>query len=271
MREYKNIISLSKNGRGIWDLDTIKGCKSGLDENPKGCYNDCYAYKTAKRYGINFGKSIERYFENEQHRQNIVNQIERIDMPFIRIGCAGDPSENWEHTINIIKQIRESSQLSLFDISSKKQIVIITRHWKELTNQQLTELLKYNICVNTSVSAMDSQKLIDIALNQYNRLKPYCKSVLRVVSCDFNEYNLMGKQMAETQRKLFKNELTIDTVFRPSKNNPLVSDGIIKVKKMGFMKSKVLISKFNKKAFTGKCENCLEMCGLNVKNVKSLK
>jgi hypothetical protein len=70
--------------------------------------------------------------------------------------------------------------------------------------------------------------------------------------------------MAEIQRKLFKNKLTIDTVFRPSKNNTFVKDGIIKVKKMSFMKSKQLISKMNKKAFIGKCENCLEMCGLNI-------
>jgi hypothetical protein len=127
MKTYKNIISLSKNGRGIWDLDTIKGCESGLLENPKGCYNDCYSLKTAKRYGIDFSKSIERSFFNEAHRLQIVRQIEKIDMDFIRIGCTGDPSENWEHTIKIIKQIRESSQLSLFDISSTKQIVIITR------------------------------------------------------------------------------------------------------------------------------------------------
>ena len=58
MRLYKNIISLSKNERGIWDLDTIKGCESGMLENPKGCYNDCYAFKTANRYGIDFNKSI---------------------------------------------------------------------------------------------------------------------------------------------------------------------------------------------------------------------
>jgi hypothetical protein len=144
MRTYKKIISLSKNERGIWDLDTIKGCESGLLENKNGCYNDCYALKTAKRYGIDFSKSIERYFENESHKQSIIRQIEKIDMPFIRIGCSGDPSENWEHTINIIKQIRESSQLSLFDISSKKQIVIITRHWKKLTDEQLIELKKYH-------------------------------------------------------------------------------------------------------------------------------
>jgi len=186
-------------------------------------------------------------------------------MPFIRIGCSGDPSENWEHTINIIKQIRESSQLSLFDISSTKQVVIITRHWNVLTNEQLQKLSKYNICVNTSVSALDNDYLIDKSLNEYERLKPYCKSVLRVVTCDFNELNNIGKVKAEIQRKILKNESVIDTVFRPSKSNKFVVDGIINVKKMGFMKSKALVSKFNKKTYLGKCNTCLEMCGLNVK------
>jgi hypothetical protein len=263
MKKYKSIISLSKNERGIWDLDTIKGCNSGLNENKNGCYNDCYAYKIAKRYGIDFSKSIERNFENELHRKNIVKQIERIDMPFIRIGCSGDPSENWEHTLNIIQQIKENSQLTLFDISSKKQIVIITRHWKILTDEQLNKISKYNICINTSVSALDNDYLINKSIEQYNRLKPYCKSVLRIVSCDFNEDNLIGKQMAEIQRKLFKNDLTIDTVFRPSKNNKFVLDKIINVKKMKFINSMQLISKMNKKSFIGKCENCLEMCGIN--------
>ena len=264
MKTYKSIISLSKNERGIWDLDTIKGCKSGLIENPNGCYNDCYAYKTAKRYGIDFSKSIERNFESKQHLQLIVKQIERKDMPFIRIGCSGDPSENWQHTINVIKQIRDNSQYTLFDISSKKQIVIITRHWNILSDIQLNEIAKYNICINTSVSALDNEKLINNSLTQYNRLKPYCKSILRVVSCDFNELNDIGKQMAETQRKLFKNNGIIDTVFRPSKNNDFVKNNIINVKKAKFMKSKSLVSKFNKKTYLGKCNTCKEMCGLNI-------
>lgn len=265
MKQYKNIISLSKNGRGIWDLDTIKGCKSGLLENPNGCYADCYAYKTAKRYGIDFSQSIERSFIDEQHRNLIVKQIEKIDMPFIRIGCAGDPSENWQHTISIIKQIRDSSQLSLFDISSTKQVVIITRHWNVLTDSQLKDIEKYNICINTSVSALNNDVLINKSLKEYNRIKPYCKSILRVVSCDFNEENEIGRIKAEVQRRLFKNDSVIDTVFRPSAKNSFVLDKIINVKKMGFMKSKALVSKFNKKTYLGKCKNCLEMCGLNIK------
>lgn len=264
MKTYKNIISLSKNERGIWDLDTIKGCESGVLENTKGCYNDCYALKTAKRYGIDFSKSIERSFLNEAHRLQIVKQIEKIDMDFIRIGCTGDPSENWEHTINIIKQIRESSQLSLFDISSKKQIVIITRHWKKLTDLQLKEISKFNICINTSVSALDNKKLIENSLKEYERLKPYCKSVLRVITADFNKENKTGLEMSLIQNELLKNENVIDTVFRPSSKNEFVLNNIIKVKKMGFMKSKALVSKFNKKAFLGKCENCLEMCGIKL-------
>lgn len=264
MKTYKNIISLSKNERGIWDLDTIKGCNSGLIENKNGCYNDCYAFKTAKRYGIDFSKSIERHFINGQHRNSIVKKIEKIDMPFIRIGCSGDPSENWQHTINIIKSIRDEKQISLFDIKSKKQIVIITRHWKILTDDQLNEISKYNICINTSVSALDNDNLIKKSLKQYHRLKKYCKSVLRVVTCDFNEDNVIGKEKSEIQRILLKNENIIDTVFRPSKNNEFVTNGIINVKKMAFMKSKTLVSKYNKKTFLGKCQNCLEMCGLNL-------
>lgn len=264
MKTYKSIISLSKNERGIWDLDTIKGCKSGLEETEGGCYGDCYAYKTAKRYGIDFSQSIERHFESEAHRQSIVKQIEKIDMPFIRIGCSGDPSENWQHTIDVIGKLRSQSQLTLFGYQSKKQIVIITRHWNTLTDAQLILLKQYNIVINTSVSAMDSERLINHSIEQYDRLKPFCKSVLRVVTADFNEHNEQGKIMAETQRKLLKNEFVIDTVFRPSSKNKFVTDGIINVKRMAFLNSKALISKYNKKAFVGKCENCLEMCGLNL-------
>lgn len=264
MKKYKEIISLSKNGRGIWDLDTTKGCKSGLEYNEKGCYNDCYAFKIAKRYGIDFSKTILRNFESESHKQSIIKSIEKIDMPFVRIGCSGDPSENWEHTINIIEQLRTSNQLSLFDISSKKQIVIITKHWKTLTDKQLIKISKYNICINTSVSALDDIEMIEKTVNEYNRLKPFCKSVLRIVSCDFNLENKKGKELFEIQKNLFMNENVLDTVFRPSLNNYFVKENIIKIKKMSFNKSLSYVSKYNKKAFTGKCENCLEMCGLNI-------
>jgi len=264
VRKYKNEISLSNNERGIWDLDTIKGCKSGMSLNKKGCYGDCYAFKTANRYKIDFSTSVERKFVNEAHRLQIIRQIEKIDMPFIRIGCSGDPSENWQHTINIISELKRQKQLSLFDISSNKKIVIITRHWNTLTDNQLKEISKYNLVINTSVSALDSDELIEKCLNEYNRIKNYCKSILRVVTCDFNEMHPEGKKRAEIQRKLLKNNNIIDTVFRPSTNNQFLVNKIIKAKKMSFMESKTLLSKYNKKTFIGKCNKCIEQCGLNV-------
>lgn len=262
MKKYKNIISLSKNERGIWDLDTIKGCKSGLDYTKNGCYGDCYAYKTAKRYGIDFSKSIERNFIDKYHLKSIVNKIKKIDMPFIRIGCSGDPSENWEHTINVIEKLRFDNQYHLFE-NNQKQIVIITRHWNLLTDFQLLKLKKFNIVINTSISALDDNILLNKCLNEYKRLKPYCKSILRVVTADFNVNNEIGSNLYKIQNDLLNNENVIDTVFRPSKNNKFVIDGIINTQKMKFINSVQLLSKYNKKTYIGKCDKCKEMCGLN--------
>ena len=261
MKTYKSIISLSKNGRGIWDLDTTKGCSSGLNYNSKGCYGDCYAYKTALRYGYDFGKTVLRHFKNESHRVQIVNKIKTIDMPFIRIGCSGDPSENWQHMINILYGLNDN-QLNLFPENGKKQIVVITRHWQHLAEYQLNYISKFNLVVNTTISALDSKELITNSLTQYERLKPFCKSVLRIVSCDFNTENEEGRRRLRAQEQFFKNENTIDTVFRPSKNNEFITKGIINVKTGNFMGKKALMSKYNKKTFVGKCASCKEMCGM---------
>lgn len=261
MKTYKSIISLSKNDRGIWDFDTSKGCTSGLSLNSSGCYGDCYAAKTARRYGKDFSKTVLRYFESESHRATIINQIKLIDMPFIRIGCSGDPSENWSHTVNILNGL-EDNQLNLFNNSTGKKIVIITRHWNHLTDAQLHQIAKFNLVINTTVSALDDKELIVNSLNQYERLKPYCKSVLRIVSCDFNTENEEGRRRLRMQEQFFKNQYTIDTVFRPSKNNPFLIKGIINAKRGNFMGSKTLISKYNKKSFVGKCGVCKDQCGI---------
>ena len=260
MREYTNKITFTKNSRGIYSLDPSLGCFSGLESNKKGCYNDCYAARYSKKYGYDFSKTILRYFENESHKHKIIKQITKIDMPFIRMGTSGDPSENWEHTLDIIKIICSKYQLSLFP-EQQKEIVIITKHWKTLTDKQLDFISKYNICINTSVSALDNEALLKKGLEQFKRLKPYCKSILRIVSCDFNQDNEKGNKLANIQKKLFKEYPIIDTVFRCSTNNKLVLDGIINIKKTKFLGKKCYVSKYNKKTYFGKCGNCLEMCG----------
>lgn len=256
MRTYSNKISLTKNSRGIYSLDTSIGCSSGMANEIGGCYSDCYAAKSAKLYGYDFSKTVLRSFENEYHRRFILNKINKIPIDFVRIGTSGDPSEDWEHTINILKKIDKCN----------KQIVIITRHWTILKEEHLTYLKTINVCINTSISALDKPGVLNNCLNQYNRIKPFCKSILRVVSCEFNLENETGKKLSDIQHFLFKNEDTLDTVLRVNKNNHFVKDGIIKVKQSTFLGKKALISKFNKKTYFGKCSNCHEMCGIKIKN-----
>lgn len=255
MREYSTKISLTKNSRGIYSLDTSIGCKAGMSNETGGCYNDCYAAKSAKLYGYDFSKTVLRSFENEKQRRKIVNQINKIPLDFVRIGTSGDPSENWEHTFTILNQIKNCN----------KQIVIITRHWTNLTESQLLFLSEINICINTSISALDKPDLMTNCLMQYERIKPYCKSVLRIVSANFNLDNQIGHKMAKIQSDLFKHKGTIDTVLRVGRSNKFVKDGIINVSESTFLGKKALISKYNKSTYFGKCLTCHEMCGLNVK------
>jgi len=252
MRQYKNVISLSQNDRGIWDLDVSKGCTSGVLDDPKGCYSDCYAARSAKIYGYDFSKTVLRDFKTKNHEMQIIRQINKIKESFIRIGCSGDPSENWDHTFKILQKIKRVN----------KEIVIITKHWNLLSNFQLNQLSEFKLCINTSCSALDKPDQLARCVNEYNRLKPYCKSFLRIVSCDFNKENESGLAMSIIQSELFKNELTIDTVFRPNKNNQLVLDKVINVKIGNFLGKKTILSKFNKKTYVGKCEQCTEQCGV---------
>lgn len=252
MREYKSEITLSQNGRGMWDLDTSKGCSSGLKDNPGGCYGDCYAARLAKIYGINFSKTILRHFRNRAHERQIIKKINSINASFIRIGSSGDPSENWEHAFSIIRKISKIN----------KEIVIITRHWATIPDEYLGELNAYKICINTSISALDEPDQLNKCLAQYKRLKPFCRSVLRIVSCDFNKANETGNRLSIIQESLFLNDLTLDTVFRPSKNSKFILDGIINVKKSKFLGKTAYISKYNKKTYLGKCSTCVEQCGV---------
>ena len=253
MREYSNTISLTKNSRGLYSIDPIFGCSTGMEKDG-GCFNDCYSARISKKYGYDFSKNVKRSFKNDAHIKGIINKINKINLDFIRMGSNGDPSEDWEHTLDIIKS------LSVIN----KQIIIITRHWNKLTNEQLIELSKHNICINTSISAIDIPKELEENLYQYERLKKYCKSILRVVSFDFNLENKDGFKFNEVQKQLFKKYEMIDTVFRAYKTNTLVKEGVINIKETKFLGKKCYVSKNNRKAYFGSCNNCLEMCGLKM-------
>lgn len=256
---YKSIITLNKNNRGCYIFDTVKGCSyAGVKSG--GCYGDCYAANIANRYGFDFSKPVKRYFiEDDQqlyfegfkdfhHEATIINNIKKIDMPFVRIGEMGDPSEFWEHTLETCNIISKAD----------KKIVIITKHIKTIPNK-LLHLLNDNIIINTSISALDSKAQIRHRLKQYNRLKPYCKSILRVVTADFNI-----DHFRKIQEELLNNDRVIETVFRPNPKNNLVTDGVINIKKRKFLNCEVWASSRIEDSYMGYCKGCSEMCGVNI-------
>lgn len=253
MKTYLPKISLVRNSRGVYCIDSIMGCPSGLAATEGGCYGDCYAARNAKLHGMDFSTAVLRDFEHEGHKAQVIGQISRIKMPFIRLGASGDPSENWEHTLKILRVLARCNT----------ELVIITRHWNLLTDSQLETMGRMNLCINTSVSALDCDSERERALAQFHRISPVLKSVLRIVSCDFNLENETGRKLADIQRGLFRNEPTIDTVFRPSKTNRFVVDGIVNAKTQYFNGKKQLASKLNSKTYMGKCGTCQEMCGVN--------
>lgn len=266
MKTFNDKLTLNKNSRGCYILDTVKGCSCCETEKPNGCYDDCYAKKIASRYKIDFIHPVKRDFidnslqlhfpdfYDSDHILDILKELKHINMPFVRIGEMGDPSENWEHTINVCSIIT----------AAKIPIVIITKHWKKIPDGLLKSIRLLDLCINTSISSLDTQPEREHRLQQYDRLQNYCKSVLRVVSCNFNTDNELGYKMAEIQKQLFENDKVLDTVFRPSSNNPLVVNKIINVEKVKFLKSTMLASRYRKNAYLGRCETCTDMCGLNL-------
>jgi len=264
MKGYKEAITLSKNNRGCYILDTVKGCPGSSMCGGRGCYGDCYAKHIADRYGFDFQNPRARRFMNntaqlyffglsdKAHTNRIIREIESSDMPFVRVGEMGDPSFDWRHTLDVCKEISGAG----------KKIVIITKHWEHMPDILLNTASKLKLCINTSVSALDNERELEYRLEQYERLGSVCNSVLRIVSCDFNRDNSDGLDKSIIQDELFKLGPCIDTVFRPSSKNHFVVKGIIKTKKVGFLRSSVLASMHDPGVFMGMCKDCPDLCGV---------
>lgn len=251
MRRYTEEIKLVKNNRGVWDLDPFKGCEDGMRARKGGCWGLCYAAKIAKFRGYDFSKTVYRDFKNENDLKKIGKKIAQTSFidgvcpPFVRLGVMCDPSFDWKHTLKIIEKIR----------GYNPNIVIITKHWKELKNDQLLALR--GMCVNTSISALDTNAQIKHRLYWYNKLKKYCNSVLRVNTARFND-----PIMQKRQEELLGNERVIDNILRIPKSHELVKGGVVSVELCKFLSTKVYASRHDNHVFFGHCSKCNDKCGL---------
>lgn len=266
MKTYLGELTFNTNSRGCDILDTVKGCAAGALHGGKGCYADCYAKNIADRYGFDFLKVKLRKltqdedqimmlgFKDTDHANQIIRQIKNSTMPFVRIGEMGDPSYAWEHTLNVCEEISRCG----------KPIVIITKHWKEIPHALLPRVKALDLCINTSVSALDEPEEVEYRLAQFHRLKGVCHSVLRIVSCDFNTEHTEGLDRHLIQEELFKLRPHIDTVFRPNPGNPFLTRGVIRAKRVKFLRAEVLSSVRNPETYFGMCQTCPDMCGVSL-------
>ena len=252
MRKYLNKIELTQNFRGVWDLDPFKGCAYSKLNDGTGCYGICYAAKIAKARGYDFSDVVARYFISDKHLADIQQKLKKL--PFVRLGCMCDPSHDWEHTLSIVDKIQPY----------QKNIVIVTKHWNTLDEKQVSRLK--GLIINTSISALDSKEQINKRLYEYNRLKKYCKSFLRVNTADFNFL-----PFKKTQDTLLAYDNVIDNILRFPKNHELATDGVINVKKYKFLKTNVYASKHKDDVFFGYCYQCLDLCGAEPEQYKLSK
>lgn len=154
-RHYKPELTIEINDKGVIDIDTVKGCTMGIRNNPDGCWGLCYAKKIADYRGIEFGVSVSR-LPTKQSLRDICKTVRNSPLPFVRIGTMGDPCHDWGLTVMLCRYL---SQL--------KPVVIITKHWIPISDEQMEKLGKLGVIINTSISALDTSAQIKYRLEQY--------------------------------------------------------------------------------------------------------
>jgi len=256
-RPYRPFLTISQNGKGVVDCDTVKGCTVGMAKYPAGgCYGECYAYKTAHRYGLNFRTSITRRI-TPQLFGGCFSFIARHPASWYRIGTAGDPSHDWENTITVCEALR----------STRKVPVIITKHWVALTEDQLLRLKSLSAVVNTSTSGMDTDQEIKHRVRQIIRIKHAgLTSVCRVVTCEFGKSE-WAKDCQAKQNFLLSFDDVIDNPFRASKNNVRVLAGeiVLTHKPASRGGGGKYISLHDESVYLGTCTGCPDQCGVKTK------
>lgn len=258
-KTYKPLLTASVNGKGVMDVDTVKGCEIGMKVRPgTGCYGECYANKSSLRYGRDFSISVSRIL-NSINFADVFSTIKNHYAEWYRIGVAGDPCHDWENTISICEQLK----------STGKVPVIITKHWRVLSDEQIERLKNCNAVINTSTSGLDTDQEMKHRVKQIQRLKDACiVSVNRVVTCNFgtSDWALKAK---EKQDYLLTILPVIDNPLRASSTNERVISGdIILTKREDSVGGGKFVSLHNADVYLGSCKECPDQCGVDVSLIK---
>lgn len=252
-RQYRDVLTVDINEKGVVDVDTVKGCTAGMTARPgTGCYGACYAAKIAKFRGIDFAHAVTRTVASAAEARAIERAVAAAPQGFFRIGVMGDPCHAWEETVRTVEWLCEFARP-----------VIITKHWRVATDDQVARLIACGAVVNTSISALDTPAELHHRKRQFFRFKLMGgESVARIVSCDFDESTEAGAKMKAVQDELFRLRPTLDNPLRAPRTHPLVVSGVIRVARMKDLESERTISLANPSTYVGHCAGCPDVCGI---------
>lgn len=259
-RLYSDVLTATINDKGVLDVDAVKGCTLGIRARDRGCYDACYAATIARFRGIDFGTSITRRVVSYSHAREIERAVRNAPQGFFRVGTMGDPSHDWPATVDTIEW------LSPFSTP-----VVVTKHWRKATEDQLRRLVACGAVLNTSVSALDTEAERAHRLRQ---LKRYADlgggSFARVVSCEFNRDLPEGARMAAIQDALMALPNVIDNPLRVPRTHRLVVGGLIRLDTVLDLNSERTVSLENKSTYLGHCSRCPDRCGAPVVSPKPI-
>lgn len=258
MRNYRNVLTVDINEKGVLDVDTVKGCTAGMAaRHGTGCYGGCYAAKIAKFRGLNFTTAVVRRVQSKAQARAIEKAVAAAPQGFFRIGVMGDPCHAWEETVSTVEWLAEFARP-----------VIITKHWRLASDDQLKRLVACGTVLNVSISALDTAAELKHRKGQFFRFKLLGgESVARIVSCDFNTSTEEGARMKDIQDALFTLRPTLDNPLRAPRNHPLVVVGVIRLSVMKDLASERTISLANSSTYVGHCAGCPDVCGITNKSV----
>ena len=263
MRLYSSELTVDINGKGVLDIDVVKGCTFGIAAHgEKGCYQACYAASIAKFRGIDFSQAVTRKVTSRAQAKKIEKAVKASPLGFFRVGTMGDPCHDWDETTETVKWLAPYARP-----------IIITKHWAKASDEHLNELSKAGAIINTSISALDSEKQLAHRERQIKRFAEMGgQSVARIVSCDFNKESEEGAKMAAIQERLFKHEFIIDNPLRIPANHVLVQSGAVKVRKVvDLIAVRTISIPEESKTYVGHCDGCTELCGMGIEGVKNVR
>jgi hypothetical protein len=251
-RHYKGVLTVSVNQKGVLDVDTVKGCTIGMRVRPEGgCYGECYAAKTAERYGIDFSVSVSRKLM-PWDRGAVFRAVRDFGANWYRIGTAGDPSHDWENTLQVCEALKETGKVP----------VIITKHWIALSDSDIQRLITVRAVVNTSTSGLDTNAEIKHRVRQIERLRDSgVRSVNRVITCSYGSSE-WAREANRKQEYLLSITPMIDNPLRATKSNPRVVSGDILVERQeDAVGGGKIISLHSANVYLGTCAKCPDQCG----------